>query len=217
MRRVSRFRERGGSGLRQWLARRELRTAAELYVRFCAPLGGVTLDLGAGGGTIWRLVPELPKLICLDIAGLPIHPPFVPPFVAPESGGEGDCLPQLSLAVAKTHRAFHRLIADAARPPLRNQAVTSIVALGLLEYLGDLEAIFSNWRNVCRTGGRMLVSNSPPTLPNRTRQWLGLGAKPRPDYEVITALGRCGWLVLEGSLRKAGWQTLLVAEARPAF
>lgn len=185
LRSSSRYRSRGGGSLWEAVARKELQTASQLYHEFCTDRHGWTLDLGAGSGGIWQFTPPPQKLIALDFA------------------------PQI--ASLKTYS--HRFTADASYIPFKNGSISTIVALGLLEYISDLDTTFREWRQTCQTGGSLLLSNSPPSLPNKLRCWLRMGSLPRPDDLIIAALGRQGWSVILESQKSAGWQSILVAEA----
>ncbi len=179
-----RYWSRGSGGFLDIIARRELRAAAGLLSAYCAYHEGWTLDLGAGSGGVWLFSSPPQKLIALD---------FAPRTASPETYP-------------------HRLTADAAILPLKKGSITTILALGLLEYLGNLESALCEWRRVCNPEARLLISNSPPSIPNRVRKWIGFGAVPRSDAEIEDALFRLGWRVIENSRRRAGWQSMLVAE-----
>jgi len=185
LRSSERYRSRGGKSLWEVVARKELLIASQLYHEFCTDRQGWTLDLGSGSGGIWQFTTPPQKLIALDYA------------------------PQI--ASLKTYP--YRLTADACLIPFKNGSISVILALGLLEYIDDLDATFREWRQACRTGGRLLLTNSPPSLPNKLRCWFQLGAIPRPDELIIAALGRQGWKVISKSKKSAGWQSMLVAEA----
>ncbi len=180
-----RYRFRGSRSPFEAIARSELQCAAKLFDKFCTNRVGWTLDLGAGAGGIWLFSTPPEKLIALDYA----------PQIAPFS----------------TYR--HRITADAAYLPFSNDTFSTILALGLLEYIPEIESTMLAWRSASKVGGKLLITNSPPTLPNRLRAWLGLGAITRSDSVIRGILSRNGWEIVENSEKRAGWQTLLVAEA----
>ncbi len=167
------------------LARRELHSASRLYNEFCTGHDGWTLDIGAGSGGVWLFSLPPNKLIALDFA----------PLLAPPD------------------KYTFRLTGDASNLPFSEGTFSTILALGLLEYVNDLELTLGDWRKACKPGALMLLTNSPPILPNRIRKWLRLGAIPRADSQIEEILIRQGWRVIENSRRRSGWQSMLVAEA----
>lgn len=179
-----RYQNRGGNGLSEIIAREELTAASKLWNAKFARLNGWILDLGAGGGGFWNLCTPPQKLIAIDLI----------PSIAPS-----------------TTYSF-RISGDASFLPVETHSISAILALGLLEYIPDLEALFLDWRRVCKEDALLLVSNSPPILPNRLRRWMGLGAIPRSDEEIIGTLIKCGWCVLDGSGSRAGWQSFIMAK-----
>jgi len=148
------------------------------------PTVGWTVDFGAGNGGFWAATGRPKQLVLVDI---------VDDFTNATPGPW--------------------VIADARLPPFAPGSVGCIVALGLSEYIDDLEELLARWRGIVRTGSGLLLSNSPPVIPNLLRWVCGLGARPRRDSAVISALERTGWKRLTPSPLHKGWQTIFAARA----
>jgi len=63
--------------------------------------------------------------------------------------------------------------ADACRLPIQTRSIPFVSAIGLTEYLRDIDAFMEEIRRVLRSGGIALVTISPPVLLNRMRTLLG--------------------------------------------
>jgi len=179
------YRKRGRSGGLNFIAERELHAAANLWKTYMADGVGWTVELGAGYGRFWEMVPPPAKLILLDI------------------------IPILLKALPERHR----VVADAQALPFPSRSLNQICALGLTEYLPDLLNFLINLRRSAQDGARLLFSSSPPTVPNRLRKWSGFRAIPRPDPLVKAVLIAAGWRLLRKEPLRAGWQSLWVVEA----
>ncbi|MFH0765509.1 MAG: class I SAM-dependent methyltransferase [Calditrichota bacterium] len=182
--RSRRFSERGFKGLGRSLAQAEWQAAADLWRTIEKDIDGWVVDLGVGSGGFWSLVQRPPQLIGLDLVVLPL-------VITPR--------PLI-------------LRADAARLPFQDNVLSGLVALGLVEYLSDLPSVFREWRHVVKRGGHLLLTNSPPILPNIARRIFGFGAHPRPDSTIITDLEQSGWKISKTSPRR-GWQSAFLAQA----
>lgn len=183
-RRAKRYRKRGTSGFGSSIARAEWQAAADLWNAEIKQTDGWTVDFGAGNGGFWRYVTPPHKLLLVDIIRL--------------------------VRADSDHRW---IIADGNLPPIRHESIECIVALGLLEYIQNIEHTLSNWHEIIKPGGKLLVSNSPPIMQNRLRRIFGFGAIPRPDSQVEETLRISGWRNLPSSPKYGGWQTIFVLEA----
>jgi SAM-dependent methyltransferase len=172
---------------RSWwdvIARKEHEAARKLLRESLPSSQSTFLDLGCGSGALWDGIGGETYIIGLDL------------FMGNS--------PTLKIKSVR---------GDANRLPVKSSAVDGIVALGLIEYLHDLPAVFAEWRRVVRPGGVLLLSNSPAILPNRIRALIDPMVTARADQIVTRSLEDAGWLIVKSSLRRAGWQTLFVAQA----
>ena len=187
--RVKHYTRRGIGGLGASIARKELSLAARLWCEHIGMVDGWAVDIGAGNGYFWTLVEPPNKLLLMDIA----------------------------VAFQRSDFGW-RIAADAVSLPIRTGEINCIVALGLIEYITDIHQLFSDWRHLIKPApnhpvkGKLLLSNSPPILPNKLRKLFGLHAIPRKDSEISAALSATGWKSLIVPVR-VGWQSLFVAEA----
>ncbi len=181
--RGKRFLDRGVKGIGASVAQTELKAAARLWDERIGSVLGWTADIGAGNGIFWDYVKCQPaKLLLTDIS---------------------------KIYSQSTYR-FNRLVADSENMPLRNESFNSIVALGLLEYIMNIEQMLNSWHGLVKPEGLLLLSNSPRTVPNMLRSTFGYGAIPRDDSNVQKILSDTGWETVCDPVR-AGWQTLMVA------
>ena len=175
-------------GLRGWgnrIAQTEWRAAANLWNEQIAPVDGWTADFGAGNAGFWKQVSPPKKLLLIDIT---------------EISTTG------MVAAA-------RVVADVTNPPIKPHSLHCIVVLGLLEYLANPREILSRWRSLVDAGGQLLVTSSPPLLPNYIRRLVSPVAYPRNDEVVVTMLQSSGWQVSPSSPVRAGWQSIFTATA----
>lgn len=180
--RAARFSRRGLRGLGRGLAQAEWQAAADLWKVVAGDIKGWVVDLGAGNGGFWDLVQRPSRLISLDLVIIP-QVTIPPPMLVQ---------------------------AKAEQLPFTKETITGLTALGLVEYLHNLPMVFQEWRRVVKPNGYLLLTNSPPVLPNMARRIFGFGAKPRPDSVIITDLERSGWKVAQSSPRR-GWQSAFLA------
>lgn len=182
--RGKRFRNRGVKGIGAFVARAELEAAAKLWDTDFSSVQGWVADIGAGNGLLWDIVKRKPDRLLLS---------------------------DISRAYNMSSPSCCRMIADGEAMPIRRNSLNSIVALGLIEYIVELDIALEKWSKLTKAGGLLLLSNSPKTLPNRLRAAFGFGAIPRDDVAIINALTHCGWEIVCDPVR-AGWQTLFVAK-----
>jgi len=162
----------------------EWNAAAGLWSKHIAPVSGWTIDLGAGNGSYWDLVERPHKLLWLDITS----------------------------GFTNTSKAI-RITADTQEPPLADGSIECIVALGLTEYLEDIEGVFSTWRKLVSDQGKILFTTSPPLLTNRLRRLISPDVHIREDDEILNALHETGWRLIHPAPVHAGWQSLFAAIA----
>ncbi|MCF7809697.1 class I SAM-dependent methyltransferase [bacterium] len=183
-RRAKRYRIRGLSGPGKVIALSEWKAAARLWNEYMSSVSGWTIDIGAGNGGFWDLVKRPENLVCLDISTGFVKNPDI-----------------------------NRVVANAINPPFSDCVIECIVALGLTEYLTDIEEVFSKWRNLVSDGGKILFTGSPPLLMNRLRKLFSPDVNIRNDDEIVKMLQITGWRLLHPKPVHAGWQSLFVAEA----
>jgi len=175
-------------GLRGWwsrIAQAEWRAAANLWNEQIAPVDGWTADFGAGNTGFWKQVSPPKKLLLIDIT---------------EISTTG------MVAAA-------RVVADATNPPIKPHSLHCIVALGLLEYIANPREILSRWRSLTVADAKLLITSSPPLLPNYIRRLVPPFAYPRNDEVVVKMLRSSGWRVSSSSPVRAGWQSIFTATA----
>ena len=167
------------------MARLEWSAAARLWTAHFAGLRGRVLDIGAGNGEFWRNAPPPEELILGDIAGI-------------YRNGAGPGM---------------RLVFDAVQPPIAESGAAALVALGVTEYIPDLPAALRAWRAIVPAGGGLLVSSSPPILPNLLRRLADRSVIVRSDALMTEMLLSGGWQPAAEMPQHAGWQSLFVAWA----
>jgi len=165
------------------ISRRELRAAASLYLRFFHLPNPVVIDVGAGNGAFWNVAPLPQKLFLVD---------YNPPAPAPDR---------------------RSLIADAALLPFRSGTVDGVIALGLIEYLPDLESSLREWHRVSKDSGALLASYSHLGIANRVRSILDKSVRLHRDRAIELALLHTHWKILHESRIDAGLQRLFIAQA----
>ncbi len=183
--RENRFNNRALTGLGKWLALWELNAAARLWQVHAPNSDGLVVDFGAGNGIFWDIATPPKNLLLMDISANLLETSQTP------------CL---------------KVVSDALHPPLELGSCSGIMALGLIEYIRDLDGLFCRWRELAGDDCMLLISNSPPILPNLARQWLGFGAKARRDDVVRNSLRNSGWELLSDTPVRVGWQSLFVAK-----
>ncbi|MBN2413586.1 class I SAM-dependent methyltransferase [candidate division KSB1 bacterium] len=82
------------------------------------------------------------------------------------------------------------VVADALRPPFSANSFSLVTAVGLLEYLDDLETFFANCAAVLKQGGHLLVTGSPSGLFTSLRRVGGTKIHPRKADVIIEAAER---------------------------
>lgn len=184
-RREAWFRQRGYRFIGRSIAIKEWNAAAKIWDEFIQPVDGWTVDFGAGNGGFWNHVTNCHRLVLSDI-------------------GTGYKL---------TGREFARVGADAVAPPFKDESLSCVVALGLIEYIDDIDELFRNWRRLVKDNASLLITNSPPVIQNKLRRSFGFCSIVRSDNEVISTMKRTGWKLIPDSVTRAGWQTILAARA----
>ena len=183
--RAKRYLQRGRTGFGLRIAQSELKCAAELWKMYCENLSGWAVDFGSGSGSFWDYVNPPSKLLLSD----------------------------LSKEYKNSKSPSLRIVSDVTIPPIEDDSIKCIVALGLIEYLPDLNSQFRTFRRLSKSDGLFLLSNSPPICANKIRSYLMSDVLLRSDIEVKQSLNQAGWSVLSGTLRHAGLQTLMLAKA----
>ncbi len=178
-----RFIKRGKKGLGKGLAQREWQTAARLWREYIEPVDGLIIDFGAGNGEFWNLLKIDKDLVFID-----------------------------NLNIFE-NRLANRIVANANQPPIKSKKASAIVALGLIEYIDDIDELFKAWRLIAAPAAKLLLSNSPPIFVNLLRKYSDLKAIPRSDEAIWENLEKNGWQVLRESLRRSGWQSLITARS----
>jgi hypothetical protein len=183
--RTWRYARRGTRSLFEAISQSELKAAADLYHEYVTDGIDLACDFGAGNGHFWRMAIPYPRCVVLFDLAFP----------------EASFSPSLL-----------RVRGDATQPPLRKSSASFILALGLLEYLDDIELVFRYWRELALPSALMLASFSPFTLPNLGRRLIDGQVRLRSEEEVSRALLCADWRIVLESVRQAGWQTLFVAK-----
>ena len=83
------------------------------------------------------------------------------------------------------------VVADSLALPFAANAFNLITAIGLLEYLEDIEAFFSFSAAALIPGGYLLVTSSPPGLFTTLRRVGGNKIHPRKADFIIDSAERC--------------------------
>jgi len=99
----------------------------------------------------------------------------------------------LRLAV-KRYAEFPAVRLDASAPlPFREASFDLVSAIGLFEYLAQIEPVLQEIHRITTPGGHLVLTSSPIVLANRLR--LVTGSRPilRQRTEVEHALQQTGW------------------------
>jgi len=118
-----------------YIHKRERRNILELLAKI-PPQTGLGLDLGCGSGESLPLAPRGLTMFGIDA----------------------------SYKMARLTQTKHQvpvMVAGATALPLRPRSCAYVMAIGLLEYLADISAFFSECSAVLQHGGYLLVTSSP--------------------------------------------------------
>jgi len=126
---------------------------------------GSGLDIGCGTGRSMQLIAGTKKMLGFDGS-----------FVMAKQ------------AVQNTNHPV--VVADALTLPFSAKSFSLITAIGLLEYLDDIEDFFAGCAAVLKPDGYMLVTSSPPGLFTSLRRASGNRINPRKADAVIETAGR---------------------------
>jgi len=143
---------------------RETENSKEL-LRLVPQREGTGLDIGCGAGNSLNIPGGKVELIGLDGS-----------FVMAKQAAQNTNCPLV--------------VADALSLPFSANCFYLITAIGLLEYLVDIEAFFANCAVVLKPGGHLLVTSSPPGLFTTLRRAGGNKIHPRKTDAVIETAGR---------------------------
>jgi ubiquinone/menaquinone biosynthesis C-methylase UbiE len=137
------------------------------------PATGVHLDLGSGTGDNLPILPFAAKRLAVD----------------------------LEFSMLKRNPNPCRLIAHAGKLPFKAGSFAFVSAIGLLEYLNEIELFFAEVKRVLQPEGYFIFTSSPPNWANRLR--LGWGEKLHFHTERQ----------LRGILQANNWQVLGLARS----
>ena len=144
---------------------REMRKLSELAVHLVYE-NNTLLDVGTGCGQSLDVFPDHVRIITLDSCPdmvSRIHRPLILP-----------------------------LVADACAPPFPTDTFSAISAVGISEYLPDIDLFFSQMASLLNPGGFLLFTTSPPGLFSFLRAFLGTPLKTYSPQRVLDKALRSG-------------------------
>jgi len=157
-------------GIVRWLWLRERRAAREL-LQMLPPLAGTSIDLGCGTGDSF-----FPSTADLDIIGLDRSP--------------------ARLKRADRHAQYPLLAADVQHLPCKNRSIVLFTAIGLAEYLRDLNILLREVKRTARPGAFLLLTSSPGNIFGLARMPLGERIFMRRAERVSSLFTRQGFALL---------------------
>jgi ubiquinone/menaquinone biosynthesis C-methylase UbiE len=138
------------------------------------PASGAHLDLGSGTGDSLRILPFTKKRFVVDA----------------------------DFSMLRHNPAPHRLAARAETLPFPSKFFVFVSAVGLLEYVNEVEIFFSEVRRVLQPKGYFLFTSSPPSLANHLRVVWGEKLHFYSERQLRKILKANGWQILE---QKQSW------------
>lgn len=153
------------------------------------PRAGVHLDLGSGTGD-----------------NLAILPPASPRLVVDRD-----------FSMLKRNTNLRRILARAEQLPFANASFTFVSAIGLLEYISDVEIFFREVSRVLQPEGSFLFTSSPPNWANHCRRVWGEKLSFRTESQLRAMLTATDWRVLGHARSWLQEQWLVVKERRLSF
>lgn len=148
------------------------------------PRTGVHLDLGSGTGDNLAILPSATPRLAVDS----------------------------DFSMLKRNANSSRILARAEQLPFVNASFAFVSAIGLLEYINDVEIFFREVRRVLQPEGTFLFTSSPPNWANQWRRVWGekLYFHSEPQLRIILAAN--GWRVLGHTRSWLQEQWLVVKE-----
>jgi len=134
----------------------------ELILHSIVIAGKKVIDLGTGTGNVFQF------LVSTDIQ-IGIDSTFSMLKLAKESYPEANFIQ-----------------ADALKLPLKNDSVELVTAVGLSEYLKDVQPLFTEINHILRSNGYLIITFSPFGMWTRLRLLLGHNIYPRTFEQLIT-------------------------------
>jgi ubiquinone/menaquinone biosynthesis C-methylase UbiE len=153
-----------------------------------SPLAGVHLDLGSGTGDNLSILPGAANRIAVDA----------------------------EISMLRRNPASRRVVARAEALPFAAASFAFVSAIGLLEYINDLEIFFREARRVLQPEGCFLFTSSPPNWANRWRVVWGEKLYFYPEQQLLDFLQENGWHIL-GQARSWLQEQWLVAPAEVTY
>lgn len=119
------------------------------------------------------------------------------------------------LKLLRENRTFVPVQLDAGAPlPFRSSAFDVVTAIGLTEYLQNVQSLFAEVHRVTKPGAYFLTTSSPPGLLTTLRCLTGSRAHKRTHAEVRNDLEHAGWIICQHkkSLMQEQWLCRKAAE-----
>ncbi len=89
------------------------------------------------------------------------------------------------ISVRQAFPNIHRVQADAVSLPLKSKSADVVIAVGLVEYMKNVDHFLDNVSFVLKDGGYAVVTFSPKGLSAKARLLLGHSIYPRSLDEII--------------------------------
>jgi ubiquinone/menaquinone biosynthesis C-methylase UbiE len=99
--------------------------------------------------------------------------------------------------------------ADAISLPLQNRSVDIASAIGLSEYIKDIELFLVEVHRVLKNNGNFLVTFSPPGIITKIRSLFGNRVYPRKLEHIVEVTKRMPFQVIRTEHSFMQWQVLL--------
>ena len=165
----------------------EWQAAAKLWNRN-ANNGEWTADFGAGWGRFWKYAEIKGNILLIDRIKY-----------------------QNTSVINCKNFYIQRIIADARTPPINQNKLTNILALGLSEYITHIEEFLTSLYELSLPNSFLLISNSPPKIFNKCRQFVFPSIILRNNDVFVDLLEKCHWSVMQNCPINAGWQSIFAA------
>ncbi len=132
------------------------------------PSRGCHLDLGSGTGDSLQILPFEEKRIAVDA----------------------------EWAMLRRNPSSRRVAARTEALPFSDESSIFISAIGLLEYIEEIDLFFSEVRRVLLPGGIFLFTSSQPNMANRLRWLWGEKLYFQSEQQIGKILQTHGWRIL---------------------
>lgn len=130
------------------------------------------LDVGTGTGSSLRLFSRSSQLVLSDFS-------------------------RQMVRIARRRTGWPAVVLDAGQPlPFKDSTFDLISAIGLVEYVREIEGLLGELRRIATPGGWMLLTSTPPGFATTLRGASGARPIARTAPEMRRLLAAAGWRVM---------------------